>query len=136
MVAKYKMMCHSLLLGGVLSLVLIPAFAQVTVPGGNVPSEEEGTAGKEEMHKEMHKKMFQKLDNNGDGRIGEDEFEEVMEKKFERMDKDDDDHITQEEWQSAAEKHMEHKKEHMKEHMKEHHRGAPEGSEGHQREGM
>ncbi|QBQ54454.1 EF-hand domain-containing protein [Nitrosococcus wardiae] len=125
MITKYKVMCHSLLLGGVLSLVLTPAFA-----GNPYGSEEEGTAGKQEMHKEMHKKMFQKLDEDGDGKISEDEFEEAMEKKFERMDKDDDDYVTQEEWQAAA-------KEHKKEHKKEYHRGeTQEGSEGQQREGM
>ncbi|QBQ53387.1 EF-hand domain-containing protein [Nitrosococcus wardiae] len=116
MVAKYKILCHSLWLGGVLSLVLAPAFA------GTYGSEE---GGKQKQEKEMHMPWFQKLDEDGDGKVSEDEFEEVMEEKFERMDEDDDDHITQEEWQSA-----------IKEHEKKHHRGAREGSEGHQREGM
>ncbi|ADE13405.1 Calcium-binding EF-hand-containing protein [Nitrosococcus halophilus Nc 4] len=114
MAMKYKVMCYSLFLGGVLSLVLIPAFA-----GNPYGSEEEGAAEEQE----MHKKMFQKLDEDGDGKISEDEFEEAMEEKFERMDKDDDDLLTQEEWEAAAKKHK-------KEYKKEHHRGAGEGSEG------
>ncbi|ADE15029.1 Calcium-binding EF-hand-containing protein [Nitrosococcus halophilus Nc 4] len=123
MAAKYKVMCYSLLLGGGLSLVLIPVFAQTVIPHRIIGGKEGGTPEKQEMHKDMHKKMFQKLDKDGNGKIGKDEFEEAMEEKFKRKDKDGDGFVTQEEWQAAA-------KEHKKEYKKEHHRGAQEGGGG------
>ncbi|QBQ55329.1 EF-hand domain-containing protein [Nitrosococcus wardiae] len=98
MLAKYKVMSSSLLLGGVFSLVLIPAFAQTVIPHRIIGGKEGGATEKQE----MHKNLFQKLDKDGNGKLSKDEFEEAKKEKFKRKDKDDDGFVTQEEWQAAA----------------------------------
>jgi hypothetical protein len=117
-----KMMRRSIFFGGVLSLVLVPAFAGGSYGG----SQEKGTTGK----KEMHGHWFQKMDKDGDGKISQEEFQEATKKKFKRMDSDNDGSITKEEWQAAAKKWKE------KHHKKGHYRSGNESSEGHDMEGM
>jgi hypothetical protein len=114
-------MRHSTLLGCVLSLLLIPAFAAYAGTGG-----ERGSMDKESGH---HGHWFQKLDKDGDGKISRDEFKESMGKKFDRMDADNDGFVTKEEWKAAKQKKMER----MREHHGGEHRG---GGEQQDMEGM
>lgn len=99
-----KVMRHSIIFGGVLSLVLIPAFA-----GEHYDSEE----GKSTGEKGRHGGWFQKLDEDGDGKVSQEEFQNRAEEKFDKMDGDGDGSITEEEWREAVEHWKEkHKKGH------------------------
>lgn len=84
-----KVMRHSIVFGGVLSLVLIPAFA------GDEPGDAEMGG------KKGHSGWFQKLDKDSDGKISQEEFQKRAEEKFNKMDSDKDGAITEEEWQEA-----------------------------------
>jgi hypothetical protein len=100
--ANHKIMRHSIFFGGVLSLVLIPAFAgDQPSPQNSYHTQKTGTAGEKGMHGEN---WFQKMDKNGDGKISKQEFEEAANNKFERMDTNKDGYISKEEFEAAAKK--------------------------------
>jgi Ca2+-binding EF-hand superfamily protein len=94
--ANHKIVRHSIFLGGVLSLVLIPAFA------GDQPFPEHSSSTQTMEKEGMHGKWFQKLDKNGDGKISKEEFQLGADNKFERIDSNKDGYVTKEELQAAA----------------------------------
>ncbi|MGR6035776.1 MAG: EF-hand domain-containing protein [Candidatus Nitrosoglobus sp.] len=100
--ANHKIMRYSIFFGGVLSLILAPAFAgDQPFPDNSYRIQKTGTAEGMKMH---HEDMFQKMDKNGDGKISKQEFEEAANNKFERMDTNKDGYISKAEFEAAAKK--------------------------------